>query len=420
MTPEEKYRLTLISDSIRGVNYHLPDPEILLFPFLDNLLLLHQKPILFAFWDGKRRVYDTLQDPDFLRRYDVKWEYDSDYCLPIGRSRYRMSLHDFRETKAIGRKMRLAIDKNATKLTAPLLNSEDSKLVLPEVLLDSVGEAVMRRAQATSAKDELSKTEHSRVPRDINYDKVLELLEPMREVLRTVFADSCESKALRVPRNGLVYPNIFTVVRTVPRKLRRREVFAYTAGLLLLPQMRESIREWCTPERLRSGQCCHGRCPLNTEDAETCTALLERPLGQQSRSVSDLVFSSGIVDFGRQAGGVCWDTSDSGDDDDSRRRLVERCLYPSGRNLFYIPLHVSGTPWLAVFTFPPLDESESWHHNYSFYRDLMHKSAELIRVKAHEVYNDLVARTVVRHMKAWVTPSANVIANVNTELRSVA
>ena len=421
IAPKEKYRrLTLVKDSMTGVSYHLPNPEVLLFPFLDNLLLLHQAPLVFAFWDGERRVYDTLKDPDFLRRHEVTWNCAPHERLAIPGTPYSLSLHDFRRPNPLNGKVRLDVDAEATALTAPLLDATKKRFFLPKELLEGLGQAIALRARREAASSEHEAAGKDITPLDLDYGKVRGLLAPIRAVLGSVFEDSSSGGVLKIEIDGFSYPNIFSVVRTVPRPGVRYGSFPYTAGLLLLPQMEESLNEWCVRECLRSSHCPHAVCPLEHTDPASCMAALEHPLGPDSRSVSDLVFSSGIVDFGRRAQEEGWDVSVVGNDDDRNRRTVEGCIYPRNRDLFYIPLHVGGTPWVAIFTFSPKDRQEAWDHNYSFYRDLIQKAAELVRLKAQDVYSDLVAKTVVANMKSWIASRSDLVAAVNNSLQTLA
>lgn len=229
---------------------------------------------------------------------------------------------------------------------------------------------------------------------------------------------------LTIEKGSLSYPNVFAVVRSCPTASRRyKGVFDYTAGLLLLSKMKSVLETWCANTCLCELKDYCGNCPLVFSSADECLNALEYPLGSNSRSVSDLAFSSGIVDFGRQAREEEWDASVAGDPFDEQRRTIEKCVYPNGWRLFYIPIHVGGTPWLALFTFTPQDPASNqtaWHHNYSFYRDLAQKAAALIRQEAHDAYANLLSKHFVKHMESWITPMDTILSRINHDAQKLA
>ena len=96
---ENEYRLELIRDSLIGVTYHLPAREVILFPFLDNLLLLQQAPLVFAFWKEGKCVCSSLKDPDYLAQHNVLWRPSID-AITLPGTGYKMSVHSFAESAA--------------------------------------------------------------------------------------------------------------------------------------------------------------------------------------------------------------------------------------------------------------------------------------------------------------------------------
>lgn len=417
MKGEIRHRLNLIRDSLIGISYHLPDPEVMLYPFLDNNLLLHQAPLVFAFWEGDRCVYSSLKDSDFLSRHAIALESPRKSGVLIRKTPYSMSIHRFPGgyTHNAGDTIELHVDSEATSLTHALLN-EAQGFSLPDEFFTSLGASIAshtdREYQAIQVSEGMSHVE-------MLFAEVKVLLDPFRVALDDVFADSFRSDQLKIRKGSLQYPNVFAVVRTCPTSSRRYNgMFDYTAGLLLLSEMKSALRQWCAHTCAHELDGYHGQCPLHFSNADQCLTAFEQPLGLHSRSVSDLVFSSGIVDFGRQASEEKWDVSVAGDDLDEQRRAIEQCVYPSGWRLFYIPVHVGGTPWLALFTFTPQDPASdpgAWHHNYSFYRDLAQKAAALIRQEAHDAYAGLLAKHLVKNMESWVTPMATMVSHINQD-----
>lgn len=422
MSNTDAYRLSLIRDSLIGVSYHLPNPEVLLFPFLDNLLLLHQAPLVFAFWRDDRVVYSTLKDPDFLGRHSVVWAATPQMRVSVPGTPYSLSIHDFRTPDTTdAASITLPVHEQATQLTRMLL-AKSSDYPLPDTFYKALHKAIDAHLDSDPHVAESALAAPPPTWQEMDYrGEVLKLLEPMRAVLDEVFEEPFRAQHLTIPNGTLTYPNIFAVVRTCPHLPRYNGNFPYTAGLLLSTPMRQALSKWCATVCLREVAQPKGTCSLKFTDPNDCARALEEPLGPHSRSVSDLVFSSGIADFGRQASESGWDVAD--DPGDIRRQTVERCIYPHNWHLFYIPIHVGGTPWLCSFTLTKDDPStnvHAWHHNYSLYRDLIQKTAELIRNRSHEVYSQLVAEAVVRHMRAWVTPKDEVVTKINRDAQKLA
>lgn len=424
MRGEFQYRLDLIRDSLIGLTYHLLDPEIILYPFLDNLFLLHQKPLVVAFWEGDRCVYSSLKDPDFLSRHDIAWNLAHKSRVTRRASHYTMSVHQFPAARDQNKRgqIELPIDQDATDLTRRLL-ARSTRFPIPNDFFTSLDVSIGSRETRESEK---SQTRGTLPHIEMDHSEVKALLDPFRVALDAIFAPSLHSDRLKISKDSLKYPNIFAVIRTCPTaESRYNGIFDYTAGLVLLTEMKDALRKWCETSCLHKseGPPGTGTGSLNLHDADQFISALEQPLGLHSRSVSDLVFSSGIVDFGRQAREKGWDASVQGDNPDAQRRNVEKHIYPEGGRLFYIPIHVGGTPWLSLFTFTPKDPASdlaAWHHNYSFYRDLTQKAAALIRQEAHDVYADLLAKHIVIHMKSWVTPFATIVSEINHDTQKLA
>lgn len=417
MKEDIRHRLNLIRDSLIGVSYHLPDPEVILYPFLDNNLLLHQAPLVFTFWEGDKCVYSSLKDPDFLSRHAIAWGSAYKSGVPIRKTPFTLSVHQFPgvNTRNATGTIEIPVHLEATSLTRALLDKTDG-FSLPDEFFTSLGASIA--SHRTRGSEEIGIFE--RVPHvEMDYVEVKAFLDPFRVALDDIFADSIRSEHLTIRKGSLQYPNIFAVVRTCPTSSRRYNgTFDYTAGLLLLSEMKSVLTQWCANTCLNELDGYHGKCPLCFSNADQCLTALEQPLGPHSRSVSDLVFSSGIVDFGRQAREEGWDASVAGDALDGQRRAMEQCVYPRGWRLFYIPVHVGGTPWLALFTFTPQDPASdpgAWHHNYSFYRDLAQKAAVLIRQEAHDAYVNLLAKRLVKHMESWVTPMTTIVSHMNQD-----
>lgn len=418
-----KNRIRLIRDSLIGISYHLPNPEVLLFPFLDYISLLYQAPLIFTFWEGNRCVYCSLKDPDFLSKYGLNLESRKGSHIPIKNTPYTMSVHCFPESKSSkinNNNIIFPFDSEKTSLTNELLNGTDD-FSLSNNFFTSLGDSIAQRDINTNDK-RINKSNIIHI--DMGYTEVMQLLYPLRLKLDDIFTDSFSSSHLIINNGTLSYPNIFIVIRTSPNhSLRYNDSYNYTAGLLLLSKMKLDLEEWCASNCLDKNLNRKLKCPLNFSNVSECISALEQPLGQHSRSISDFVFSSGIVDFGRAARDNEWDTSVAGDELDEKRRIAEQCVYPSGWRLFYIPIHIGGNPWLALFTFTqkdPASDDLAWHHNYSFYRDIVHKAAALIRQEAHDVYADLIAKSLVYHLESSINQTSTILPNINQDSQKIA
>jgi len=416
-TTELDFRIELIRDALNGITYHLPRPKLFVLPFVDYLYLLFQRPLVFNFWEGAECVFTSLEDQYFRELLGEGWPRKPSRVACIPKTNLEVSVHSF-DSPAINnayvRRQRsasstehntegLPVDEDATAIVERLCAAELSPKLLPEmfkILAESV--RVPRHGVGKCVIDGAKEADYR--------NQLLPLLDPMRRVLKSAFGDALDSPGIRQREGGFCRTNIYAVVRTIAYPQRRyRHAFPYTAGLLLMDDQRDEARERCRHLAARRGEMCHAS---RTSDFDCCRQL-EQPLGLDARSVSDLVFCSGTVDFGRSAGEADWDVA--GGEVDKLRQICERCVYPPGRGLFYVPVHVCGTPWIAVFTF-----ADKWSHNYTLYRDVLHKTAALIRQNAWREYITLVTDKLILRLRDPAAPSATVVKEVNRDWRLLA
>lgn len=420
---ETSRRLDLIRDIISGIGYHLPNPEVLLYPFLDCIMLLHQRELVPAIWKDDRCMDVFLKDPSLLREFEgTHREKMSQYCdgltrntvkkhrIALGKTRYSLSIHLFPNLDEIRNGTGSAVtevDTAATDLTRSLLQGETDPRPFEDffhslqIAADRHIERIGRSFSPTSIKRE-----------EVAENEVSYFLAPLREILDDVFADydpvahDGVPSSLVVKKGDLVYPNVFAVVRTFTGQPGRHEgCFDYTARIILPSRIKKLLETWCGQGCGFSGQ--HS-CPWGLASGEQCVAALERPLGHGARSVADLVFSNGIMAFGMKPSQPSLDqrVNNEGiscreDSDDDARRWVESCIYPENTSLMYPPIHVAGTPWLALYTHCS-DEitPETWRHNYWFYRDTVQKGSSLIRLKSQAAYLKLLADQLIKQLKS--------------------
>ena len=180
-------------------------------------------------------------------------------------------------------------------------------------------------------------------------------------------------------REDLPFDNMFCVLRSA--NTSRNAHFSYTAQLLLSGSQAEAI---------------------SAAFGEAVPSLMEWPLGATARSIADSVFSSGVVDFSDEQTGQGRDIpSTDKQSDDWKRQQAEKRVYGAiakDRHVFYVPIHVSGIPWLALFTISPRSAKiATWAHTYALYRSLVSDAIENIRALAKSTYLRLVKEAFVEN-----------------------
>jgi len=439
-------KLTLIRAGLIGASFHLPHHEVFMYPFMDYLYLLfqpgiHEDPIAFLFWKNDKCIHSSFSDLYYVKKYNLQ----SDHNIKTPESGLRLSKSgDI--WLSIHRVNTAALAKLEEKYghQGPVINISESERehILPPAydLMVQVG-LVLNNPEnnrdtswlglSHSVIDQFEKlliqsVEVDRIPypwcpekdldlAELSYDKdMLPFLDGFRNVLDEVFEDASASQAMQLRNHVPQLGNVFCVVRTVPSGKRRLGAFPYSAGLLLSNKQRSTLKSWC------EGGCGGkkvGSCPVDKGSAgDICLNNLEIPLGTLSRSVADVVFCSGIIDFGHQAGDQVWDRTDTGNLDEQRRSRVESCIYPFAdiASLYYVPIHVEGLPWLSIFTFSPSENlDDRWLHNYTFYRDVIQRAASRLRLKARQEYLELASQIASQHMNNWSYAPEEICNNVN-------
>ncbi len=430
----EDVRLNLIWDALMGIDYHLPDPEILLYPFLDCILLLHQKKIVLSIWKNDKCIDVFLKDPIFLGENEVAKDKQKELsiqekerflrekfcreaekttdlsCLVSLTAEHSLAIHLFPNSGGISKLG--SIDEGATDLTRKLFGNYHAEMT--KNFLIQLGESIEKHAKRLEINEETSPGSN------IAEEEVLSYLAPMKEALNNIFKDLINSKGeLSLSKSGM--PNIFIAARTYTIDIENSTVrgvdFGYTVRILLLKKAKERLTKWCSDN-----------CPnLSDNSPSDCLSLFEQPVGPHVRTIADLVFSSGLVAFGLRPQDKKLDTLALSEKDkrslaNSTAADVENCIYPADSSLFYIPIHVCGTPWLAMFTLAEKDPTKdwvAWHHNYIFYRQVIQKVAELIRHKSTDVYINLVVDILVKNLRSWVRSKSDSADSANKELEKI-
>jgi len=138
--------------------------------------------------------------------------------------------------------------------------------------------------------------------------------------------------------------------------------------------------------------------------------LLRRPLGPGARSIADSVFMSGVADFGQTKERNLLrgrdKTPESGTD--RARAELESLIYrpytKSNYTIFYVPIHVGGCPWLALFRFcsanRATESDEAFWASYYFVRDVIPTLADRLRLAAEEAYAETLSRLLIEEIAA--------------------
>jgi hypothetical protein len=99
--------------------------------------------------------------------------------------------------------------------------------------------------------------------------------------------------------------------------------------------------------------------------------------------------------------------------EDNLRQEAEKILYGSllkNARIFYIPIHVNGVPWLALFTLnpPPQNkrfDSYGWYRNSQIYRSHIPKIAERLRNGSKQIYLNQLGIILSEGVKNLTNPT---------------
>jgi hypothetical protein len=241
-----------------------------------------------------------------------------------------------------------------------------------------VWERLLRSVQLVSRRSKQSTSDTSFALGPTEAEK---LLMPFQQRLSSVFMDLQKGLLVETLCGTESFLNLFAVVRYVPTShYLRFNSYNYTARLLLTAEQQRAIET------------------IAGSGGRRVIEELQAPVGRHARTIADSAFTSGVIDFGPRP--LSEDERDCFGDtptpEDEARRTHERWLYKElrplvptqadGRRILYVPIHVGGTPWVALFTFVDVDKHDQ---NISFYRDALPAAA--IRDAAEEAFVDVLA-----------------------------
>ncbi len=418
---ERARRVSFIQQAIARGTGRFFGGEKLLYPLADYVLLAFQEPTCFSIWrtgDQPRLAFTSFKDPSLI----------SEAAFECGRHLQSIDLNRV----TLGSRAGILTDFFATvhEVTPKgFLPSPPEKVeLLRAILAFDRGEAFadsFATALATSLKEhKLTHGQGSdcKGAQLLTDEEASEYLSPMRDVLDEAFLELGEHRSFSVkisPESHV--PNLFAAIRSVRSPEKRFGVFPYTASLLLSNTQRQSLPTICRESSVFLTH--RGSCDIVCSESG-CDSALESPLGTEARAIFDSVFYSGCVDFGLagetgEAGQ--WRDVSGGTRADSIRQSVERCVYgvlTQGQEsrIVYVPIHVGGAPWLALFTLTRTSEGFAWDDNYCFYRDIIAKLSDRIRLGAQRVY----ITTLVEELKSALDArSEDLFADVNGRWKRV-
>lgn len=413
-------RQLLTREALFSVSNLYPADEVFVYPAIDALHLYIQRPVALTFVQlrpGGRNpsiVFTSFTDPEFRDSLERTLRTSPEALRPAKlykKSEYGLVVH------------RTEVDKGEVRFEFDLEGTQEM-----EALFGEVGSTIRGAAVLTWVHDSLDKLRSAQWAADPRYtsgvpfspdlaelseEDLAELTAPLRRVVDDAFADVLDVPLLReLGRVRLPFSNLFCVVRVATPTRLRRQQYPYTARVMLAEGQREQVqRYYANPQRRR--------------DTKKLCEDLELPLGQEARSIADSVFASGVVDFSYERAGEGRDDPGPADHSaaDRRRQAAEASVYgviSHRANVFMIPVHVSGTPWFALFSLTPhqapgVDDEDQWMHNFHVYRTLIPGIAGRLRVGAKRSYLQALTSSLVEELD--VGDEASAVRRINDSWR---
>jgi hypothetical protein len=367
---------SFIADSLIGMAYSFPNPDVLRYKFADLLQLYARTPSCVSIWHGEDRILCSHPDQD-LRAYEqTNPDLGNVFRRPVECVEIAPGLRiGFRELPSGTR-----LDGLLEAILAPL--REDAAGW--RILIDNIARPLARVNEATGA----SLPYAALSPGEID-----SFLERFRRRIDAALESSfiLDSPLLRWTdlNKGSWLSNLFAVVRYVPYQGYLRVVkgsvdykYDYTARVLLFDRSIETIREVQASD---------------WPESDRRIAVLERPLDEHSRFISDTCLESGCVHLAHTRksredtlGFPKHDYAASGPQKqrhDFEGALYER-FFPGFEQTVFFPVHVGGAPWISLYSF--VDPNQPLQL-YRLYREIIPKVADRIREAAAEAFLDSIA-----------------------------
>ena len=393
-----------IRDALIGATFQYPDADYFLYVFTDYILLYYQQPCFLAIWSEKDHqiIFASLAECDKVR-FNIK---------PI-ETWLEWATHS-------GDKYSVEIAKLKTKqifLAVMPMDSNQSlrrQGALPELVNnDKIFYALEKSIKfAMSDGYEIQKPQK---PGHLN-DNWQQLLAPLQNRLQNCIGKISESSFFKGE------PNLWCVVKHYNISPEGRNVdghsFGYTASILPTPAQSTSMRKaWEDTFREKTFLPERDLVQNYINSSSDIESFIQTPIGPNSRVIADSVFNSGCMDFGLPDERESRKSRDFANDiQDKARGQLERIVYSSAHdaykkktyNVFYVPVHVAGTPWLALYSFWDGESwgGESWDKCYLLYRDVIPAIAGRLRSAAQEAYIDIVSEILGKALQDHSLSSA--------------
>ncbi len=370
-----------IANSIFASWNLFPAATVDFIPFFDNLKSLIQDRIILSFFDisnnEQKLLFHTFQDPYFENELDasiLKFVTEHPAC--------GINLNDNISLFA----MKFSFPNSNSKLILDVVELEDSDYKQLKDLIETITQEYELLIPVISnfvktANANLSHKYRQPVSRlvDATFDlNKASFLDEIRDLIEECVVDVANSLLLQADLgNNNFMPNLFAVV-AYPSESKRCDVFNYSAQILLTKTQQAAINKWA-----------------NSEDYST---ILETPLSNSARSISDTSFCTGFVEYS----GIAGKEMDSAvSDGDQKRQVQEEKLYATLTNtqsigervVNFIPIFLNGCPWIVFYSLSKKEENsnKAWDHNYFIYRDLIYKVGNSIRIKAKNRYFEIIS-----------------------------
>jgi hypothetical protein len=390
---------------INAVNRY-PQPHVQLLPICDALALLLQRPLCFSFFHKLKATSSyqclrtTLCDPDLndgFKQVVNRIKADGRKLIKIPGTDVFLGVHQI-EPYQTGGQLNADFPELKPAQLASFKNLfhalEKERSGLGKDVLHGLGELHNSKQpmlmSATPVADNAYWSRRRKVLGRLtpaNRDKLLRTIKPI--VNGAVGLVSGSPLVEKLQNKQLPFQNLFCVLRSATNQEPRNLHFHYTAQLSLSDSQTEKIAAIF---------------------GSHAPSLMELPLGVNSRSIADSVFCSGVADFSHEETGQGRDIPSTDTySDDWKRQQIEAKVYASiadKRHIFYVPIHVNGVAWLALFSISPRgNKIGSWAHHYALYRALISGIAESIRASAQSTYLGLIKELFLEEHRNPDTPT---------------
>lgn len=369
-----------IANSIFASWNLFPAATVDFIPFFDNLKSLIQDRIILSFFNinnnERKLLFHTFQDPYFENDIDTK--------IINFVNEYPKCGIDLSENISLYA-MRFNFSNSETKLALQVVELEDTNNKQLEELIATIKQEYEQLIPVVSnfvktANNSQQNKYRQPIANLVNGEFDLQkdfYLDEVRELIEECIVDVSDSLLLKVKLGDNEFiPNLFAVV-AYPSETKRCNVFNYSAQILLTKNQKEAIAKW--------------------SQSEDYSNILETPLSNSARSISDTSFCTGFVEYSGIAGR---EMDSSGSVEDKARQQKEEGLYAALTNtnnidervVNFIPIFLNGCPWIVFYTLSKKEENsnKAWDHNYFIYRDLISKVGNSLRIKAKSRYFEII------------------------------